>query len=66
MKTGDIVVCRDSRSYAFTENKEYTVVNYLPPDCQETFIWPASVVVTDDYGRTVQCHANRFILKEPA
>lgn len=65
MNQGDVVVCRNNNGYAFTEGKEYTVVNYLPPDRQEAFTWPAYVVVTDDYGRSVQCHASRFIPKEP-
>lgn len=63
MQPGDLVICRASRGYAFTEGKQYTVLKYDPP-CYEKeagFTWPAYVMVTDDYDRNVYCHAHRFI-----
>lgn len=69
MNKGDVIICRDSNGYAFTEGKEYVILEYIPKFYDNTsssgFTWPAYVKVTDDYGRTVECHAHRFTPKEP-
>lgn len=69
MNKGDVIICRDSNGYMFTRGKEYTVVDYQKEEYDETsstgFTWPPYVVVKDDGGRTVFCHASRFIPKEP-
>ena len=67
IQPGDIIICRGTRGYAFTEGKEYTVLSYEPadaPDWGNGFQFPAYVEVTDDWGRKVHCHASRFIPKE--
>ena len=68
MQKGDTVVCRNKSGYLFTEGKEYTVVAYDPEMYDSStpggFTWPAYVVVRDDNGRNVKCHAHRFTEKE--
>lgn len=65
MKVGDIIICRSTRGYRFTTDKEYKVLEYEPPYREENgFTWPAYVQLHDDEGNRVHCHANRFILKE--
>lgn len=67
MKAGDTVICTGSRGYAFTTGKEYAVQEYEPAwfdtDAAAGFTWPAYVIVIDDDGRKVHCHASRF--REP-
>lgn len=63
MNKGDKVVCRNPNGYAFTEGKEYTVIEYSSEAYEADiggFTWPAYVAVKDDYGREVACHASRF------
>lgn len=66
-KPGDTVVCYDSHGYAFTEGKEYTVVDYIPEpydrDTPSGFTWPTYLKIINDYGRQVRCHASRFLPK---
>lgn len=60
---GDTAICVGSRSYMFTTNKKYTIIKFHPP-CRidgSAFTWPAYVTVIDDTGKTVSCHAHRFI-----
>ncbi len=65
MNAGDIVVCRGSYGYHFTTGKQYTVVRYEPPFPDETYTWPAYVLIEDDSGKVVICHAHRFeLMKE--
>lgn len=67
MKPGDIVICRGNYSYHLTQGKEYTVLRYEASEQSDlpSFTWPANVVVEDDMGKLVHCHADRFIPKEP-
>ena len=60
MNTGDLVVCRGSRGYHLTTGNRYTVVEYQPEVRDPTFTWPAYVMVKDNYGDPVWCHAHRF------
>lgn len=66
MKPGDTIICRGTYSYHLTEGKEYTVIRYEPAEASSLpgFTWPAYVVVEDDIGKPVHCHASRFIPKE--
>lgn len=68
MKTGSKVVCNYSRGYDLTEGKEYTLLDYEPQfyenDNHAGFTWPATVILKDDGGDTIQCHAMRFTLKD--
>lgn len=59
-KPGDTVRCVGPRGYMFTMGKDYTVVKYEPKFAGLNFTWPAYVVVKDDYGKLVHCHAWRF------
>lgn len=64
MKRGDTVICRDSGGYDLTTGNAYVVIEYEPPYTDPTsrsgFTWPAYVVVLDDYGKMIHCHASRF------
>lgn len=66
MKPGDIIICRNTHNYNFTSDKEYTVIDYEPAEVSALpgFTWPAYVLVEDDTGKKVHCHASRFIPKE--
>lgn len=59
-EVGDIVVCRNARSYLFTEGRHYVVEEYTPTDPAPGYTRPAYVAVKDDSGRSVHCHADRF------
>lgn len=61
-KPGDQAVCTGSRGYAFTTGRTYTILKYEPrgTDGQNPFVWPAYVLVEDDNGEHVFCHAHRF------
>lgn len=63
-KKGDIAICVGSRGYHLTTGKEYVIKAYDKADYMDNFTWPAYVVVEDDYGNGVYCHASRFKLKE--
>ncbi len=64
-KQGDPVICEHAANYAFTEGKEYTVVEYQPPERSENgFRWPAYLKIEDDRGKLALCHDYRFKLKE--
>lgn len=64
---GDTVICVRSRGYAFTEGKEYTVVDYIPEfydrDTPSGFTCPACLDIIDNSDRRVRCHASRFLPK---
>lgn len=68
MQTGDVVVCVGSRGYCLTTGKEYTVLDYQPAwydsSAAAGFKWPAYVIVEDDFGVRVHCHASRFKPKD--
>lgn len=67
MKTGDKVICRGSRGYDFTTGKEYVILEFIDRTPMENgFVFPEYVVVTDDCGKQVHCHAHRFVLKDQA
>jgi len=61
MKAGDKVKCVGSRGCRFTTNKVYEVIDYQPEHSGYNFTWPACVLVVDDDGRKVWCHARRFV-----
>lgn len=64
MKAGDVVVCRNNRGYAFTEGKEYVIIEYDPPTpWGPHFTAPAYVSVMDDDDKQVAAHAARFKVK---
>lgn len=56
------MVCQFAGGYAFTLGKEYTVLEYGPPDHTSlpTYSFPAYVAVVDDFGKRAECHAYRF------
>ncbi|WKC56448.1 hypothetical protein [Stenotrophomonas phage c9-N] len=60
MEAGDKVVCTGTRGYDLTAGQEYVIIEYVPAIHSENFIWPAMVVVLDDYGKMIECHARRF------
>lgn len=62
MKAGDKVKCVGPLGYRFTTNKVYEVIDYQPEQYDDdNFTWPAYVLVEDDYGKQVWCHAHRFV-----
>lgn len=66
MKPGDTIICRGNYGYQLTQSKEYTVLRYEASEVSNLpgFTWPAYVIVEDDIGNKVHCHASRFIPKE--
>lgn len=63
MKEGDKVRCIGSRGIMLTWGAIYTVLSYEPewsdPDALN-YTWPAYVVIIDDWGKRLHCHASRF------
>ena len=59
-EVGNIVVCVAPYGYAFTRDKQYTVLKYEPRYPDTNFTWPAYVTVTGDDGKEAICHARRF------
>lgn len=65
-KKNDIVICKGTRGYNFTTDKEYKVLDYeaeCPATSAMRFTWPPYVKLQDDTGKVVCCHARRFKLK---
>lgn len=63
-KRGDKVTCVWPTRYRTTEGKIYTIKDYSARsrDDSGTFMWPAYVLIEDDYGNDIVLHADRFKL----